>query len=643
MGQLTTRQFTQAREHQNRHKQTGALETGEVLQERYSVLGPLGEGGFSSVYKARDLRFPSVTKLCAVKEMLIFTADPQLREQTIKSFEREASMLAMLNHPAIPDIFDYFTEVNRSYLVLELIEGQNLEQWIKNSTEDLDEQKALDWALQVCEALAYLHSQKPRPIIFRDLKPSNIMLDQDNLIRLIDFGIAKVFEADQDRGTMIGTEGYTPPEQYRGEATPAVDIYALGATLHHLLTRQDPRLETPFTFRERPIREANPKISRAFEAIVMRCLAYDPKERFPDAMALREALLMLSQFDPEDADLEQLGITLPGEITSPTVKVGISQVKPLWIFKCEDEIRSQTAVAKGIVFASAYDNNLYAVSADKGEFLWKYPTGGSIGSSPRVYEDAVYVASSDKNIYALQLRNGRENWHFSAEAPIYASPTLRFDRVFFGSDDGYFYSLNAVRGKLMWKSTAYSAVRSSAYISDEHVYFGTEGGEIYCLEVTSGNTRWQSQARRAVTSSPTVADDILVVGSLDALIYAFDASSGWPLWRFRTQRPVISSPVIHDGIVYVGSSDGFLYAIDIDSGRKIWTYQTEGQIASSAIIWDGAVYFGSTDGNIYGLSLKRGDLQWRFETGSQVIAAPHIVDGVMYIGTTEHKLYALPI
>jgi len=155
----------------------GGLAQGTVLQGRYMVLGGLGAGGFSSVYRARDLRFPSVTRLCAVKEMVIGTADPEMRELTIKSFEREASMLAMLNHHAIPDIFDYFTDGNRSYLVLEFVPGQNLQQWLDETDEYLDEPKALDWALQVCDALAYLHSQKPQPIVFRDLKPSNIMLD----------------------------------------------------------------------------------------------------------------------------------------------------------------------------------------------------------------------------------------------------------------------------------------------------------------------------------------------------------------------------------------------------------------------------------------------------------------------------------
>jgi serine/threonine protein kinase len=641
MAELTTRELAFEDDGQDRPTGIGTLRPGSLLQERYHVLGPLGEGGFSSVYKARDMRFPTVTKLCAIKEMVMITADPQLREQTILSFEREASMLAMLNHAAIPDISDYFTEGDRSYLVLELVEGKNLQQWIEDTTDLIDEQKALDWALQICEALVHLHSQKPQPIVFRDLKPSNIMLDLENHIRLIDFGIAKLFEADQDRGTMIGTEGYTPPEQYRGEATPAVDIYALGATLHHLLTRQDPRQETPFTFNERPIRDSNPSISRAFEVTVNRCLAYDPKERFPDAMALKEALLMISESDLDEIDLDLLGIAADGPL--PAVKIGTSQVEPLWVFNCEDEIRSKTAVAKGIVFVTSYDNNIYAVTADRGEFLWKFPTKGSIGASPCVYEDAVLIGSSDGQFYSLQLRSGRENWNFTAEAPIFSSPTARFDHVFFGADDGYLYALNAYRGILAWRANAYSAVRSTPFVSEEGIIFGTEEGQIYSKEFTAGKTLWQAQAGDAVTSSPAVADDIVVVGSLDGTVYALDASSGWLIWRFRTLRPIISSPVENHGLVYIGSADGKLYAIDIATGREVWAYQTDGQIASSPFIWNDVVYFGSTDGSIYGLSARRGDLQWRFDTGSLVIASPNIIDDVMYIGTTDNQLFALPI
>ncbi|MEM7118446.1 MAG: serine/threonine-protein kinase, partial [Chloroflexota bacterium] len=365
MGRLTTRQLARKRDRQNRFNPRAELQPGDMLQERYRVVGMLGVGGMSSVYQARDMRFPTVTKLCAVKEMVIATSDPQLRQLTIKSFEREASMLAMLDHPAIPDVSDYFTDGNRSYLVQELIRGKNLQEWLEETEAYITQEMALDWSLQVCEALAYLHGQKPQPIVFRDLKPSNIMLDQYDRIRLIDFGIAKIFEAEENKGTMIGTEGYSPPEQYRGEATPAVDIYALGATLHHLMTRQDPRLEAPFTFSERPIHASNPHISRAFEAIVMRCLSYNPLDRFPDAMALREALELIAQPAPSQAAIDKLvapktttgspPIAQPQQhqptITAVTtaIQVGATQAEPIWSFKCEDESRSKALVSEGRV------------------------------------------------------------------------------------------------------------------------------------------------------------------------------------------------------------------------------------------------------------------------------------------------------
>ncbi len=641
MTQLTTQQLPIDDSERDRDSITGTLQPGTVLQNRYRVVTTLGIGGFSTVYKARDLRFSAVDKMCALKEMVIFTADPQLRAQTIQSFEQEASMLAVLNHPAILLVSDYFTEGNRSYLVLELVEGKNLEQWLDSTTEPLDQQRALGWGLQICEALVYLHSQKPQPVIFRDLKPSNIMLNKDKHIRLIDFGIAKLFESDQVRGTMIGTEGYTPPEQYRGEATPAADVYAFGATLHHLLTRKDPRQETPFTFDERPIRAVNPTISAAFDNIIMRCLEYDAKDRFPDAMVLKEELLTITAMDAEEVKPEPFSTEERDAL--PAIKVGTSQVQPLWLFQCEDEIRSKAAVAKGIVFAAAYDNNLYAISADRGEFLWKFPTGKSIGASPYVYEDAVFIGSADNNLYSLQLRNGRENWRFSAQGPIYSSPSGRFDNIFFGADDGYVYAVNVLRGAMSWRANAYGAVRSTPLIAEEGVIFGTDGGEIYSKDLSNGETQWQVQTGKAVISSPTLVEDIVVVGSLDGAVYALDASSGWRIWRYRTLGAVVSSPAVHNGIVYIGSANGYLHAIDLDSGSSVWTYQTNDQIASTPAIWNGAVYFGSTDGAIYGLTLERGDLQWRFETDSAVIASPLIVDGVMYVGTTNGQLYALPV
>ncbi len=205
-----------------------------------------------------------------------------VRKTIVQNFEREANILATLNHPSIPRIYDYFSAGNRSYLTLEFINGKDLEAIINETPGFLTEERVLGWAIELCDVLSFLHNHKPDPIIFRDMKPSNVMVNLQDHIVLVDFGIAKRFQVGQ-KGTMIGTEGYSPPEQYRGEAGPLADIYALGATLHHALTRRDPRLEPPFSFGERPLRKINPAVSAELEAVINTALQYNPGDRFQSA------------------------------------------------------------------------------------------------------------------------------------------------------------------------------------------------------------------------------------------------------------------------------------------------------------------------------------------------------------------------
>src|SRR5258708_8397289 len=169
----------------------GPLQVGAVLQGRYKITGVLGVGGMGSVYQARDMHFPNVTRHVAVKEMLNLAADPNLREMTLRNFEREANILAELTHPAIPKIFDYFSNKDRAYLVMEYINGKDMEAIVNSMPNFLPLDMFRKCALKLCDVLDYLHTHQPEPIIFRDMKPSNIMIDQLGNVRLIDFGIAK--------------------------------------------------------------------------------------------------------------------------------------------------------------------------------------------------------------------------------------------------------------------------------------------------------------------------------------------------------------------------------------------------------------------------------------------------------------------
>lgn len=255
----------------------GLLVSGSILQDRYRITQLLGQGGMGAIYLATDTRFSS--KTCVIKEMLDHFTDPEQRAQATESFHREADLLATFKHPGIPEVFDRFTEANRHYLVMEYINGTDLEQRLIDRGEPFGEKEVIGWAIQCCDVLSYLHHQKP-PIIYRDMKPANIITMDWGKVYLVDFGIARFFNP-VTRGTMIGTQGYAPPEQYRGQVEPRSDLYALGATLHYLLTMRDPQNEPPFSFP--PLRTLNPEASEAMEALILKALDPEVEQRFASA------------------------------------------------------------------------------------------------------------------------------------------------------------------------------------------------------------------------------------------------------------------------------------------------------------------------------------------------------------------------
>jgi WD40 repeat protein len=224
-----------------------ALAPDHLLKQRYRIIGQVGKGGFGAVYKATDIR--SNSRLLAVKEVNPSGQNPQGIAEATAAFKREALLLTGLAHQSLPHIYDHFSEAGSWYLAMDFIEGETLEERLsKTPGGRLPLEKALSIGIQLCSVLDYLHTRQ-QPIIFRDLKPGNIMLTPGGLVYLIDFGIARHFKAGQVKDTAaFGSPGYAAPEQYgKAQTTPRSDIYGLGATLHQLLTGDDPTL-TPFHF-----------------------------------------------------------------------------------------------------------------------------------------------------------------------------------------------------------------------------------------------------------------------------------------------------------------------------------------------------------------------------------------------------------
>ncbi len=598
-----------------------------TLVNRYNIQDVIGVGGMGSVYRARDLHFPNVVKLVAVKEMINLAPDPLVRQTIVENFEREANMLATLNHPSIPRIYDYFTHNDHSYLVLEFIHGKDLETVISDSTGFLPEDQVISWAIQLCDVLAYLHGHKPDPIIFRDMKPSNVMINHNGDVVLVDFGIAKRFQTGQ-KGTMIGTEGYSPPEQYRGEATPIADIYSMGATLHHAITRRDPRLEPPFSFAERPVRRINSNVSTEFEAVINTALEYNPADRFPSADAMKDALMGVAR---KTGALSKITSALPA---------GTGGIKPLWSFKCEDEIRGTPFLNQGVLYIGCYDNNLYTLNAADGQFQWKYPAEGGIVSRPLVYDNNVFFCSEDQRLHVVSARTGKVVWTYFTEGKIYSSPRIAEGHIFFGSDDQDLHAVNVNTGRAVWKFSTDAPIHSTPLVSNEMVYFGTEAGSFYALDFR-GELKWRFQAKRSVTSSPIDKGQAIYFTSLDSTLYSLDLMNGWAIWKYRLGKGSVSSPAIADDFIFVGAADGFLYCVNIRTSKEVWRFRTENQVSSSPAVYKDSVYCGSVDGTMYCLEYRTGRLRWKFETQSAITGSPVVFDDIVYFGSTDHHVYAL--
>lgn len=276
------------------------LEHGITLRDRYVILETVGRGGMGSIYLAEDGRLPG--RRCAVKEVDYDPElPPRLRDESREQFYREASVLARLDHPNLPKVSDYFSEAGRDYLVMDFVPGDDLKSLMdeaRRSHRFLDTGLIVGWGLQLLDALDYMHHQDP-PVIHRDIKPGNIKRTPSGLVKLVDFGLVKQMLPDEMTVTVIqgrGTALYTPLEQYGGDSghtDPRSDLYALGATLYHLMANQPPpeakeRFLRPEAMR--PLRALNPAIDPEVEKAIVWAMELHPDQRPPTAAALRAAL-----------------------------------------------------------------------------------------------------------------------------------------------------------------------------------------------------------------------------------------------------------------------------------------------------------------------------------------------------------------
>lgn len=292
-----------------------------VLQDRYELQKKLGQGGMGSVYLAGDRRLSTVR--WAVKEMSdAQITSPLERQQASEAFKHEAELLARLGHPNLPRVTDHFSEDGKNYLVMELVPGETLLDYVQRSGLPRPLAEVSQWAMQLFDVLTYLHIQNP-PVIFRDLKPANVMITPEGTLKLIDFGIARLFKPGQARDTQAyGTMGYSAPEQYgRGQTDARSDVYSLGVLLHQLLTGYDPS-SSPFRL---PLADQlNPAVPPQLAAVLAQATDTDAQKRFAGMPEFRQAFLGASTLVQRQPQSEPLAAA----VTGPTISFPGSQPFP---------------------------------------------------------------------------------------------------------------------------------------------------------------------------------------------------------------------------------------------------------------------------------------------------------------------------
>ena len=304
------------------------LNIGTLLQQRYRILRKIGGGGMGTVYLAEDNRLPG--RRCAIKEMSPAQLAPGDRNWSIEAFRQEAQMLANLDHPGLTRVTDFFAEGGCWYLTMDYIEGETLEARLaraRNGRLSVDE--ALRIMRQLFEVLTYLHNREPQ-VIFRDLKPANIMLTDGNEVKLIDFGIARFFKPGQTQDTVqLGTPGYAAPEQYGGlgQSDPRTDIYSLGAVLHQMVTGYDPTTAaSPFPLPDP--RSVMPNLPPHIADVIVRATQMRPALRYGTIGEMRQALFPPTYPLPSQASTSQP--TPSGPPKADTGPTGTSK-RGLWI------------------------------------------------------------------------------------------------------------------------------------------------------------------------------------------------------------------------------------------------------------------------------------------------------------------------
>lgn len=553
-----------------------------LLNRRYNLLQQVGKGGMGIVYKAQDVQLGN--RLVAIKEMSQRNLSRQQLIQATTAFKREALILANLSHQNLPRIYDHFEESGKSYLVMDFIEGETLaELLLQIPGQGLQVEEVLLIAEQLCSVLGYLHTRHP-PVIFRDLKPANIMItSQGDHLYLIDFGIARFFKPGQLQDTLfIGTAGYAPLEQYNAQTSAYSDIYSLGVTLHQLLTGLDPtKSKTPFAFP--PIRAYNPQVPPLLESLIMQMVDVTPTKRPASMFTIKQELQLIRQWSQFSSPVQTTGSIRAVTLSPPTPP---PQGKTLCICRRHsDTVHSLSWSPDG--------NYLVSGSRDKTAQIWDAHTGDRVFTykdhSSYVYgvawsPDGKRIASTSfGNVHVWDATIGDNCLFYRGHSLwVYAVAWAPGGLMLASCGaDGEVHLWDTQRGETLCKYQGYArAVRAIAWSHDLHsprLLVGCEDSMLYCWEVARASepVLYQGHKREITCIDWSPDGKQIVSGSRDKTVRIWDAAMGNTISTYQGHtKDVCAVAWSPDGRCIASAGEDKTVRIwDVVTRNTIYTYR----------------------------------------------------------------------